>query len=375
MNKSEQICKRCVMDTSIQSINFDNDGICNYCKDYEKRIKNEILKEPKRSQKLENVLEQIKKDGKNKHYDCIIGVSGGVDSSYVAYLTKKLGLRALAVHLDNGWNSELAVQNIENLLEKLNIDLHTHVIDWEEFKDLQMSFIKSSIENLEIPTDHAISALLFKTAEKFKIKYIISGSNLATEGILPIQGGRNIDYTLIKSIHKKFGTKALKTYPSMSLLKFAYRLLIKKIKYITILNYIDFNKEEAMLFLEKNYNYKRYSGKHYESIFTRFYQGYILPNKYKYDKRKPHLSTLVMSGQLSREEALRELEKNPYPSEDLLQEDLEFFIKKFDLSREEFEHIMKQKPKEPTEYKSDERIIQKFTPFMQKIKEYAKGNI
>ena len=261
------------MDTTIKVINFDENGICNYCKNYDYRVATEVYKEPERSRRLNILIDKIKKDGQKKKYDCIIGVSGGVDSTYVAYLVKKFGLRPLAIHLDNGWNSELAVQNIQNLLNKLSIDFYTHVIDWEEFKDLQKAFIKSSIENLEIPSDHAINALLFKTADEYGLKYIINGSNLATEGLFSnTAGGLDIDYRLLKDIHKKFGTKKLKTYPSINILNLAYKIIVKKIKYIPILNYIDYNKEKVIELLEKEFGWKRYGGKHYESIFTRFFQ-------------------------------------------------------------------------------------------------------
>ena len=371
---SIKVCNRCVMDSTIKVIDFDKKGVCNYCKTYEHRVLTELYKEPERTNKLNLLVEKIKKDGKNKDYDCVIGVSGGVDSSYVAHLVKEFGLRPLAIHLDNGWNSELAVQNIQQLLNKLDIDLYTHVIDWEEFKDLQRAFIKSSVENLEIPTDHAINALLLKMADKYEIKYILNGSNLVTEGILPIQGGRNIDYRLLKDIHNKYGTKKLKTYPSISIWNFAYKVLIKKIKYIPILNYIDFDKEKAIELLENKYGWRRYGGKHYESIFTRFFQGYILPNKYNYDKRKAHLSTMIMSGQISRDDALLELKSNPYPDQKLLEEDLQFFLKKFDFTKKEFEIIMKETPKDPKEFQSYESMLEKLKPLVLKIKEYAKGN-
>lgn len=362
------------MDSTIKVIEFDENMVCNYCKEYQKRVETELYKEPQRSQKLKLLIEKIKQDGNNKSYDCIIGVSGGVDSSYVAHLVKEFGLRPLAIHLDNGWNSELAVKNIQQLLDKLNIDLYTYVIDWEEFKDLQKAFIFSSIENLEIPTDHAINAILLKTAHKYGIKYILNGSNLVTEGILPIQGGRNIDYRLLKDIHNKFGTKKLKTLPSISIWNFAYKLLVKKIKYIPILNYVDYDKKNAIELLEDKYGWRGYGGKHYESIFTRFFQGFILPNKYNYDKRKAHFSTMIMSSQISREEALDELKQNPYFDKKLLEEDLEFFLKKFEFSIEEFEKIMKDKPLEPSNYKSYEIIFEKLNFIVLKIKEYAKGN-
>ncbi len=367
-------CSRCVMDTTIKQINFNEKDICNYCVDYEYRVKNELYEEPERTEKLNLLISKIQEDGKNKEYDCIIGVSGGVDSSYVAHLVKEFGLRPLAIHLDNGWNSELAVKNIELLLNKLDIDLYTHVINWEEFKDLQRAFILSSVENLEIPTDHAINALLLKLAKKHSIKYILNGSNIVTEGILPVQGGRNIDYRLIKDIHKKFGKVKLNTYPSINIFNFAYTLLVKKIKYIPILNYVDYDKEKAITLLEKKYGWRRYGGKHYESIFTRFFQGYILPTKYNYDKRKAHLSTMIMSGQISRANALKELEQNPYSDQKLLKEDYEYFLKKFDFTDKEFKNILNEQPKEPSEYKSYEYIFENFQPLMQKIKEYAKGN-
>ena len=190
------------MDTTIKKINFDEKNICNHCRDYEQRIRTEIYREPIRTKKLNFLIDKIKKDGQNKKYDCIIGMSGGVDSSYVAYLTKEFKLKPLAVHLDNGWNTELAVENIRKIINNLNIDLHTHVIDWNEFKDLQIAFIKSSIENLEIPTDHAINSILYKMSEKYKLKYILSGSNLSSEGLNNPQGGTSLDYRLIKDIHR-----------------------------------------------------------------------------------------------------------------------------------------------------------------------------
>jgi N-acetyl sugar amidotransferase len=361
------------MDSTIKVIEFDDDGICNYCKTYKHRLNTEIYEGEERTKMLNSLIENIKDDGKDKQYDCLIGVSGGVDSSYVAHLVKKLGLRPLAIHLDNGWNSELAVKNIQQLLEKLDIDLYTHVINWEEFRDLQRSFILSSVENIEIASDHAINAILLKTADKYGIKYILNGSNLVTEGILARQGGKDIDYRLLKDIHNKFGTKKLKTYPSISIWNFAYKVLVKKIKFIPFLNYFDFNKEDAIILLEKEYGWKRYGGKHYESIFTRFFQGYILPNKFNYDKRKSHFSSMIISNHITRDDAIAELKQNPYPDQNLLEEDLEYFLKKLGFTKEEFEKIMKAEPKEPTEYKSYEKMFEILQPLVHIIKEYAKG--
>ena len=368
-----KICSRCVMDITIKDINFDENGICNYCKAYDYRVVTELYKEPERSRRLTLLIDKIKKEGKKKEYDCIIGLSGGVDSSYVAYLVKKYGLRPLAVHLDNGWNSELSVQNIRQLLVNLNIDLYTYVIDWEEFKDLQKAFIKSSIQNLEIPTDHAITALLFKIADKYGLKYILNGSNLVTEGLNTNSlGGSNIDLRLLKDIHKKFGTKKLKTYPSISIWNLAYKIIVKKIKYIPILNYVDYNKERVVKLLEKEFEWKKYEGKHYESIFTRFFQGYILPNKYNFDKRKVHFSNLIMSKQISRIEALNELNKDPYPNHKLLKEDTDFFLKKFNFTKSEFEIIMNVKSRDPSEFKSCMSLFKKLKLLVSKIKEFSK---
>jgi len=361
------------MDSTIKVISFDENGVCDYCRLYEHRLDTELYDGLERTKMLNILVHKIKRDGKNKQYDCIIGVSGGVDSSYVAHLVKKLGLRPLAIHLDNGWNSELAVKNIQLLLEKLGIDLYTHVINWEEFKDLQRSFILSSIENIEMSSDHAINAILLKTADKYGIKYILNGSNLVTEGILAKQGGKDIDYRLLTDIHNKFGTKKLKTYPSINIWNFAYKVLVKKIKFIPFLNYFDFNKEDAQVLLEKEYGWKRYGGKHYESIFTRFFQGYILPNKFNYDKRKCHLSSMIISQHITRDDAIKELQKSPYLNENIFEEDLEYFLKKLEFTKEEFEKIMKEKPKDPIEYKSYEKMFEMLRPLVYIIKEYAKG--
>lgn len=367
-------CTRCVMDTSVEDIKFDELGVCNYCKKYEQRVANEILPEDERIVKLNKLVAKIKEAGKNNKYDCVIGLSGGVDSSYVAHLIKELGLRALSVHLDNGWNTELSKKNMKNIVEKLNLDLIEIKVDEDEFYDLQKAFIKSSIENLELPTDHAITSVLLREADKRGIKYVLSGSNLVTEGILPIRGGRSFDHKLILDIQSKFGTKELKTYPLMSAWEFAYKILIKKMKYVSILNLVPYEKEKVLRLLEEKYDYVRYVAKHYESIYTRFFQGYMLLVKYKYDKRIAHLSTLVMSGQITRDEALNELKKNPYPDENIFKEDFEIFLKKLNFTQEEFDKIMKQKPAKPTDFNSLERLIKALSPFIQRAKEYAKSN-
>lgn len=341
MSKKYQQCTKCIMDTvGDERIFFDEKGICNYCYKWERRAKNFMYHGEEAQQKLKELVHKIKSDGKGNDYDCIMGVSGGTDSTYLAYQTKLLGLRPLVVHFDNGWNSELSVKNIENIVHRLNLDLYTYVINWDEFKDIQLSYLKASVLDIEFPTDHAIVATLYKLAGKNKIKYILSGFNIATEGILP-ESWRwtKMDLLNLKSIHKRYGSVKLKTFPTIGFWKGIYFQIIKKIEIIQLLNYLDYNKNRAKQTITKELGWKDYGGKHYESIFTRFYQGYILPRKFNIDKRKAHLSSLICSGQMTKLDAIEEIKKDGYNLE-LLKIDKEFVIKKFDLTEEEFEKIM-----------------------------------
>ena len=342
--KNNIVCSFCVMDTSVPDITFDENQQCQFCKNHKERI---LFEQENYPDYLEKLTKNIKKKSKKNQYDCIIGVSGGVDSTYVAYYLKKvLKLNPLAVHLDNGWNSELAVKNIENCLNVLDIDLITHVIDWNEFKKIQKALLESSINNLEIVTDHAINALLIKTASKYKIKYIINGSNTSTEGIMPLSWMEaNQNKQLIKSIFKKFyPNHSIKSVPTISFLEFFYYLLIKKIKFVPILNFIEYNKENVIEILKQEIDYKPYRYKHYESIITRFFQGYILPEKFNIDKRKAHFSSLIVSGQMSRDDALEKLKEHPYGDIQVMERDKLFFLKKLELDKIQFEKIMKNKP-------------------------------
>lgn len=355
--KKYRICPRCIMDTTDPGIQFDEKGICNHCKHYYVRVANEIYSGEEGKHRLDEIAAKIKAHGHGKRYDCIIGVSGGVDSTMVAYTVKKLGLRPLAVHFDNAWNSELANENVKRMLDILNIDLQTTVVDWEEFKDLQLAFLKSSVPNAEIPTDHAINALLFNTAAKYKIKYIISGGNVATEGILPRSWGYYYqDLRHLQAIHKHFGKVPQKTLPKLSLTRFLYYVLILKIRIIPILNYIDYKKSEVVKILQKELGWRYYGTKHYESIYTRFFQGYILPEKFGFDKRRAHLSSLICSGELTREDALAEMEKDPY-ADNNLDEDKALVIKKFGLTEQEFDKLMKLPVKAYSDYPSDAFIL------------------
>jgi N-acetyl sugar amidotransferase len=348
-------------------ITFDENGICNYYYEYQKKVPQRLFHDD--PTQIEKIVDDIRKKGKGKDYDCLIGVSGGVDSTYVAYLTKSLGLRPLAMHFDNGWNSELAIKNIENTLRKLNIDLITHVIDWEEFKSLQLAFLHASTPDGEIPTDHAIFALLFKIANDHNIKYIINGNNFSTEFVMPRTWSYgHIDWKYIKYINDTFGTRSLPTYPTITPAKYFYYFLVRGIRILSILNYVPYKKAAAMELLEKELDWKYYGGKHYESIYTRFYQGHILPRKFGIDKRKAHLSTLIFSGQMSREQALEELKKPIYP-EGMEEEDKAFVLKKLNLSQEAFEAIMKAPPKTYRDYPNQSRMLDLFRAQLNRLRE------
>lgn len=361
MKSAYQICTKCVMDTTDLDIQFDENGVCNHCKSYEHDKLAFPLTEESKEEELRKIVARIQEAGRGKPYDCIIGLSGGVDSTYVAYKIKELGLRPLAIHVDNGWNSELAVKNIELVVKNLGIDLYTHVLDWEEFRDLQMSFIKASVPDCEIPTDHAIVAVLFDQAVKNGIRYVISGNNHVTEGVLPISYSYGcFDWRYIKGIHKRFGTKRLKTFPHFSLFGRLYYVFIRKLRNIGILNYMAYDKAEAMATIEREIGWKYYGGKHYESIYTRFYQGYILPRKFDIDKRRAHLSALICSKQILREEALDELKKETYP-EELIRQDREYVSKKFGISVAQFDSLMAQPIRRFEEFPT-------YYPFLQKTR-------
>lgn len=368
-----QICKRCIMDTSDPEIQFDVNGICNHCTEALKRIKNHLLPPVIREQALTKLVEKIKAEGRGKEYDCIIGVSGGVDSTTTAYIVKKLGLRPLAVHFDNGWDSELAVDNIKKTLETLEIELFTYVVDWEEFRDIQLSFLKASIANCEAPTDHGITATLFKMACKENIRFILSGSNLVTEAIMPYAWGHyNQDLKHMKALHKRFENRPMKTMPTISLFDYFYYVFIRQIRQIPFLNYIDYKRDEAKKMLLKEVCWRDYGHKHYESVWTRFFQGYYLIKKFGFDKRRAHLSSMICSGQISRGEALSEMEKSIYP-EDLLREDMQFVIKKFGLTKDEFQRIMKAPSKLAREYPSHYFLFHMLRDYKNKFRRIATG--
>lgn len=343
MHNLYKICTRCVMDTSDPDIIFDSCGVCNHCKQAEDLFRKEplSLSIEEKTQQLQEIIDEIKKKGKGKPYDCVIGLSGGVDSSYVALKVKEMGLRPLAVHLDNGWDSETSVKNIENICKILDIDLYTYVINWEEFKDLQLSFLKASTPDSEIPSDHAIFSILFKEARKNGIDYLIAGTNKTSESILPVAWSQgHADWKYIKSIQQQYGKSILRTYPHRSLLEDTWNRLVLKIQWIEILNYLDYDKEKAKEIIKEELQWKDYGRKHGESHYTRIFQEYILPTKFGYDKRKAHYSSLIVAGQMTREEALAKLEEPLYLTNEAIEQDINYLINKFGISRMEFDVIM-----------------------------------
>ena len=341
-----QQCMRCVMDTSAAEITFDDDGICDFCTEFLKRCSHIIYEDEQgKKQRLEQFVEKVKKAGKGKKYDCIVGVSGGVDSSWTLVEAKRLGLRPLAVHMDNGWNSELAQNNIANLLRGLGLDLYTHVIDWEEYRALMQAFFDADVIDVELLYDNAMLAVCYQQARNFSIKYILSGTNQATEGMRMPKGWNwyKRDVSNIKAIAERFGRVRIKTFPTHSSINCILDEFFRGIRWISFLDYLPYKKFDALHMLETNYSYKRYPFKHYESIFTRFYQGYILPQKFGVDKRLVHLSTLVVAGQITRTEALKGLLGIPYSSQQDLESDVRYFIKKMGWTEEKLNSYIKRK--------------------------------
>jgi N-acetyl sugar amidotransferase len=360
-------CTVTIMDNIADpDISFDKDGVCNYYYEYQKAQQENVFAGDEGKKKLDELVNKIKEAGKGVPYDCLIGLSGGVDSTYVAYLVKELGLRPLAVHLDNGWNSELAVKNIENIISRLNIDLYTLVVNWEEFKDIQLSYLKASVVDIEVVSDHAIFATMYKLAKEKKISYIISGTNVVTEHIMP-PGWlyKKMDFANLKDIHSRYGKRKLKTYPTFDFKKYVYYSAVLRLTPISILNYVPYNKQEVKELIKNKLGWRDYGGKHYESIFTKFYQAYILPEKFKIDKRKAHLSTLICSGQMTREEALKELEHSLYPETDLKQ-DKEYVLKKLGLDEAAFTAIMQAPIHKHEDFKTDTHLKEGYMNFLRK---------
>ena len=346
------------MDSSDPGITFDSLGNCNHCNEF-LTIKQNIIYHGEESDKqLLSILKSIKKSGKKQKYDCLIGVSGGTDSSYVALKAVELGLKPLAVHMDNGWDSEEAVNNIKYLCTHLNIDYQSYVLNWKEFKDLQLSILKSSIAEVEIPTDVAIAGICYKVASEHNIKYILGGGNIQTEGILPDLWFYNPkDLKLLKSIQSKFGSETLKNFPSFDYKIEIYYKFIRRIKMVYLLNYMPYSKDKAIEALENQVGWKNYGGKHHESVYTRFVQSYIQPVKFNLDYRRATLSTQICTKEMTRKDALIELKNKPY-DKDTLEEDKIYVSKKLGIELSELEKIMKAPPKSYKDYPNDEKKLE-----------------
>lgn len=347
-----QVCTRTVMDTSDPDIRFDIDGVSNYVHEFAAFMDAQPAQEVRTAQ-LESRIEQVKAEGKGKRYDCVLGLSGGVDSSYLAYLARDWGLRPLVVHFDNGWNSELAVDNIERIVSKLGFELATHVMNWQEFRDLQRSYFLASVVDIEVPTDNLIFGALFRLAAKHKVRTILSGTNYATEWLMPRRWNyRKNDAVNIKAIQAKFGARKLKELPILGVWNQGRYTLLNGIRTFAPLDLVDYSKAGAKQLLMDQLGWRDYGGKHYESVFTRFYQGYVLPRKFGIDKRRAHLSNLILTGEITRDEALAELQQPTY-DEALQAEDRAYVGKKLGFSQEEFDRILAANPVPHAAYGTD----------------------
>lgn len=344
MNKQTrnyQVCTRCVMDTSDPVIAFDAQGVCNHCRNFDAVTSKHWFPNDEGRRRLDDMIAAIKRDGAGREFDCILGLSGGADSSYLALKAREWGLRPLVVHVDAGWNSELAVANIEAIVKHCKYDLHTHVVDWEEMRDLQLAYLRSGIANQDVPQDHIFFASLYHFAVRNGIRYIFSGGNIATEGIFPSAWhGSAMDAINLKAIHRKYGSRPLRNYKTISF--FDYYLwypFVRRMRTVRPLNYMPYVKNKAIEELEATVGWRSYGRKHGESHFTKLFQNYYLPERFGYDKRRPHLSSLIVSGQMSREQALEELGKPLYDPREL-DLDIEYFCKKLRIKRGEFDELM-----------------------------------
>ncbi|MGE5355535.1 MAG: N-acetyl sugar amidotransferase [Deltaproteobacteria bacterium] len=360
MKKEYRICSNCVMDTTDSRIKFDENGVCDHCLDFYNNVKPQWHPDEKGRLQFQKIVEKIKKDGKNKDFDCLLGLSGGVDSSYMLHLAvKEFGLRPLVFHVDGGWNSELAVHNINVLIDKLGLDLFTEVINWEEMKDFQLAFFKSGVPHIDIPQDHAFIATLYKFAHKYNIKYILNGGNISTECVRnPMEWlYYGTDMVQLKDIMNRFSTVKMESYPFSSIFWHKiYLPYVRKIRVVKMLNYRPYKKQEALSLLEKEYDWKPYPQKHFESRFTKFYEGYWLPERFGFDTRKVQFSSLILTGQMKREDALEQLKKPAFDSEKIMDE-FNYIATKLGISSEELTHYLQMPRKYYWDYKNQESIF------------------
>ena len=355
-----RVCANCIMDTSDSGISFDGRGWCDYCNNYYRNILPNWHTDERGERTILKQAEQIKRDGRGRAHDCILGISGGVDSSYVAYVAKvKLGLRPLIFHVDAGWNSQQAVHNIEKMVEGLNLHLYTEVVDWLEMRDLQRAFFRAQVPDLDTPQDHAFFASLYNFAAKHSYKYILTGANYSTECVRePLEWHYHAtDLRQLRDIHRRFGTRPLKTFPLADI--FTYKLyyrFVKGVRVVKPLNCVPYIKEDATEELVKQFGWQRYAHKHYESRFTRFFEGYWLPTKFGYDKRRAHFSSLILTKQMTREEAMERVSEPAY-DESTIGQEFEYIATKLDMTVEDLREVWNGQNKSYREYKSREPVI------------------
>jgi N-acetyl sugar amidotransferase len=374
MNKNIKSCKRCLNDSYDQQIVFDEDGICNYCKRYDEEMKNFYHAYNNGETKFQNIILDIKKNTKKK-YDCIIGLSGGVDSTYLAYLLKKYDIKVLAVHIDAGWNTELSVSNIQKIIDYTGFDLETVVIEWDEIKRLQVAFLKAEIMNQDIPQDHAFFASLYNTAIKEEIKYVFTGSNMQTEGMVGYYGHNAMDSRYLKDVFKKFGTGKLQKYPIINFFKLYFLIpFIYKIRVIKPFNYLGYDKEKATQILIDKVGYKPYKYKHGESVWTRFFQDYMLVNKFDFDKRKTHLSAQMLINLISKDEA-REILRTPAYNMEHFQHDSDYIARKLEITPNEFKSYLKHKGLDSNFFLSNNNIYKVLKKLQSIIERITKKKI
>ena len=358
-DREYQVCRNCVMDTSDSKISFDESGLCDHCQNFYQNIEPNWDYQTTGPKRLASLVEQIKKEGQGKEFDCIIGLSGGMDSSYLLYYAKEiLGLRPLAYSVDTGWTLNVAIENIEKSVRGLGLELHTEIINWNEMKDLQLAFFKSQVAYQDLPQDHVIFAGLYNYAVKNKIKYVLTGGNLSTECVRePIEWVYQNDLTHIKDIHKKFGQRPIKDLPMTSMFKYKlYYRFVKGMKVVRVLDMIPYTKEDATKTLHDKFDWQPYQNKHFESVFTRFYEGYWLVNKFGFDKRRAHFSSLILTKQLERERALDILSKPPYDEKQAMK-DLEYICRKLSISKDDFLAMMNEPNKTYKDYKNTSWLI------------------
>ena len=336
-----QICSQCVMDTTDPAITFDSGGVCCHCRGFEEKTKKSWFPNEEGEKRLADILNQIRAVGRNQEYDCIIGLSGGVDSCYLALKVKEWDLRPLVVHVDAGWNSELAVANIEKVVKYCGYHLHTHVVVWGEMRDLHLAFLRAAVSNQDVPQDHVFSASMYHFATQNRIKYILTGGNIATECIFPkAWHGSAMDAINLKAIHRKYGNRALKTFTTISFFQYYIGYpFFKGMRTVRPLNYIPYNKASAINEMEILIGWRSYGRKHGESIFTKLFQNYYLPAKFGYDKRRPHFSSMIVTGQMTREEALERLKEPLYDPHEL-ENDIDYFCKKLKITWQQFEEFI-----------------------------------